>query len=170
MWFPTQEYWNGLLFPSPGDLLNPGFEPTSLWLRGRFFTTEPPGKPIEHNRWSLNASWVSELKKRMSGLLIKSLWKKEHNHFCLSTLQRVESSWAVSRTLQMFILNFEAIRKFRNRHEIPEYLNPLSHSSYQSSTAIMCLLEQLHFCLLFSVFFLDFFPDYVTSIFFPQKD
>ena len=80
----------------------------------------------------------------MSGLLIKSLWKKEHNHFCLSTLQQVESSWAVSTTVQKFILNFEAIRKFRNRHEIPEYLNPLSHSSYQSYMAIMCLLEQLH--------------------------
>ena len=32
MVFPRQEYWNGLLglpFPSPGDLANPGIEPTS---------------------------------------------------------------------------------------------------------------------------------------------
>ena len=28
-----------------GDLLNPGIEPTSPALGGRFFTTEPPGKP-----------------------------------------------------------------------------------------------------------------------------
>ena len=27
--FPGQEYWNGLPFPSPGDLLNPGMEPVS---------------------------------------------------------------------------------------------------------------------------------------------
>ena len=32
-------------FPSPGDLPNPGTELTSPALAGRFFTTEPPGKP-----------------------------------------------------------------------------------------------------------------------------
>ena len=39
-----QEYWNGLPFPSPGDLPNPGVEhvsPESLTLAGGFFTTEP---------------------------------------------------------------------------------------------------------------------------------
>ena len=30
---------------SPGDLLAPGIKPASLALRGRFFTTVPPGKP-----------------------------------------------------------------------------------------------------------------------------
>ena len=44
MRFFRQEYWNGLLFPSPGDLPNPGSEPASPALAGRFFTTEPPGK------------------------------------------------------------------------------------------------------------------------------
>ena len=42
MEFSRQEYWNGLLFPSPGDLSDPGIEPTSLVspaLAGRFFTT-----------------------------------------------------------------------------------------------------------------------------------
>ena len=29
MWFPRQEYWSGLPFPSPGDLLNPGIESVS---------------------------------------------------------------------------------------------------------------------------------------------
>ena len=29
MGFPRQEYWNGLLFPPPGDLPDPGIEPTS---------------------------------------------------------------------------------------------------------------------------------------------
>ena len=28
--FSRQEYWSGLLFPSPGDLLDPGIEPGSL--------------------------------------------------------------------------------------------------------------------------------------------
>ena len=31
--------------PSPGDLLQPGIKLTSTVLEGRFFTTEPPGKP-----------------------------------------------------------------------------------------------------------------------------
>ena len=43
--FLMQEYWSGLPFPSPGDLPDPGIEPMSPALAGRFFTTEPPGKP-----------------------------------------------------------------------------------------------------------------------------
>ena len=45
MGFSRQEYWNGLPFPSPGDLHDPGIESASPVLAGRFFTTEPPGKP-----------------------------------------------------------------------------------------------------------------------------
>ena len=37
---------NRLPFPSSGDLLDPGIEPTSLGLAGRFFTTEPCGQPV----------------------------------------------------------------------------------------------------------------------------
>ena len=43
-----QEYQSELPFPAPGDLPDPGIEPTPLAspaLAGRFFTTEPPGKP-----------------------------------------------------------------------------------------------------------------------------
>ena len=43
MGFPRQEYWSGLRFPPPRDLLNPGVEPPSPALAGGFFTTEPPG-------------------------------------------------------------------------------------------------------------------------------
>ena len=43
--FSRQEYWSGLPFPPPGDLPHPGIEPVSPLLTGRFFTTEPPGKP-----------------------------------------------------------------------------------------------------------------------------
>ena len=45
MGFPRQEYWSGLPFPSAGDLPDPGIEPVSPALIGRFFTIEPPGKP-----------------------------------------------------------------------------------------------------------------------------
>ena len=45
MGFPRQEYWRELPFPSSGDLPDPGSELTSPSLAGRFFTTEPQGKP-----------------------------------------------------------------------------------------------------------------------------
>ena len=32
-----QEYWSGLPFPPPGDLLDPGIKPMSLALAGGFF-------------------------------------------------------------------------------------------------------------------------------------
>ena len=46
MVFPREEYWSGLPFPPPGDLPKPGIKPTSPALAGRFFTTEPLGKPL----------------------------------------------------------------------------------------------------------------------------
>ena len=45
--FPRQEYCSGLPFPPPGNLPNPGVEPMSPALAGRFFTTVPPRKPSE---------------------------------------------------------------------------------------------------------------------------
>ena len=35
----------GLLFPSPGNLLDPGIEPRSPALRADSLLTKPPGKP-----------------------------------------------------------------------------------------------------------------------------
>ena len=51
MGFPKQEYWSGLLFPSPGDLPDPGIElmspvspvPHSL---ADSLPKVPPGKPL----------------------------------------------------------------------------------------------------------------------------
>ena len=42
--FPSQEYWSGLPFPSPGDLPDPEMEPMPPALAARFFTTEPPSR------------------------------------------------------------------------------------------------------------------------------
>ena len=43
MEFSRQESWSGLPFSPPGDLSDPGIEPASPALVGRFFTLEPPG-------------------------------------------------------------------------------------------------------------------------------
>ena len=60
MRFPRQEYWSRLQFPTPWDLPNPGIEPESSEspaLAGRFFITEPPGKPLNH--WTAREVLVS---------------------------------------------------------------------------------------------------------------
>ena len=60
MGFSRQEYWGGLLFPSPKDLSDPGIKPTSPALpalAGRFLTTEPPGKPGK----MLILAWIYQL-------------------------------------------------------------------------------------------------------------
>ena len=44
--FFRQAYWSGLSFPLPEDLLDTGIEPVFSCIAGRFFTTEPSGKPI----------------------------------------------------------------------------------------------------------------------------
>ena len=55
MLFSRQEYWSGLPFPSPEDLPDPGIEPASPALAGRFFITVPPGKPTFSFRFKLFA-------------------------------------------------------------------------------------------------------------------
>ena len=49
MKFSRQKYWSKLPFPAPGDLSEPGIEPVSPALAGKFFTTEPPGKPVRRS-------------------------------------------------------------------------------------------------------------------------
>ena len=44
--FSRQEYWNGLPFPTPGDLPDPEIEPGSPALQAGSLLSEPPGKPI----------------------------------------------------------------------------------------------------------------------------
>ena len=45
--FSRQEYWSGLLFPSPGDLPDPGIESGSPALQADDLPTELWGKPLD---------------------------------------------------------------------------------------------------------------------------
>ena len=57
--FSKQEYWTECHFLLQGILIqechipspDPGIEPTSSALSGRFFTTEPKGKPVSVVKW-----------------------------------------------------------------------------------------------------------------------
>ena len=59
MEFPRQEYWSGLLFPSLGESCDPGLEPVSPVLPGRFFTTEPPGKLNYEPKFALKIKYIN---------------------------------------------------------------------------------------------------------------
>ena len=52
--FSRQECWSGLPLPSPGDLPDPGIEPTSLTspaLAGGFFTSSAAWDPLSTQSW-----------------------------------------------------------------------------------------------------------------------
>ena len=87
MGFPRQGYWNGLPFPSPEDLPNPGTDPGSPGLVGGFFTIDPAGKYLSNTvgcnkamsretSWVLNAflQWKEFLTNFFQILLLPSLF------------------------------------------------------------------------------------------------
>ena len=57
MGFIRQEYWNGLPFPFPRDIPDPGIEHGSLALTVDSVPSEPPGMPSCH-KYSLLTSSV----------------------------------------------------------------------------------------------------------------
>ena len=63
MGFSRQEYWSGLLFPSPGDLPDPGIKPGSPALQAEALTSEPPGKialQLNNSAWACRTPAVSQ--------------------------------------------------------------------------------------------------------------
>ena len=62
MRFSRQEYWSGLPFPSPGDLLDSGIKPRSPSLQADALTSEPSGKPLE-----VNTNWEMEYLQELEG-------------------------------------------------------------------------------------------------------
>ena len=82
MGFSRQEYRSELLFPSPGDLPNPGNKPESPELQETpyfFLTAEPPGKPAANFRHTKNL-----LKKQLPHKSLNwftSIWKNTSDQF-----------------------------------------------------------------------------------------
>ena len=67
MGFSRQEYWSGLPFPSPGDLPDPGIEPSLLHCRQTLYPLSHQGSP------SYGAP--RKRKKKFTGLCIRPLQK-----------------------------------------------------------------------------------------------
>ena len=72
MEFSRQEYGNGLPFPSPGDLPNPGMEPGSPALQADALSSEPPGNPTKHLRNIPGEKQCCQ--KTMHSVMSDSLW------------------------------------------------------------------------------------------------
>ena len=88
MEFSRQEYWNGLPFPPPEDVPNPGIKPGSLALPGVFLSSEPLGKTkVNSKRCSKNY-----IKNFFQQIVMKNTSHKIHHliHFQLySSVQLV---------------------------------------------------------------------------------
>ena len=70
MEFSRPEYWSGYLFPSPGDLTNPGIEPRSPTLQAHSLPAELPGKPKNTGLGSLSLlQWIFLTQELNQGLL-----------------------------------------------------------------------------------------------------
>ena len=104
MEFSRQEYWSGLLFPTPGDLPDAGIKPMSLTfptLEGRFFTIARPGKlnslmksleTESSDRTGLRCSVVSlQMIPSFPGII--SLWAPS-----------ISSSWRINREFSPLIV------------------------------------------------------------------
>ena len=102
MEFSRTEYWSGLQWPPPGDLPNPGIEPTSLLFpefAGRFFTTNTTWEAFTlYFYWSriLGACLLSKgTEKKKPGLVLSRSSSVSYPCFCP---YHVLHSWKQSRT------------------------------------------------------------------------
>ena len=70
MEFSRQEYWSGLLFPSPGDLPDSGMDHGSPTLQVDSLPSEPPGMPTTN----LNSVLKSRDITLLTEFLIIKVW------------------------------------------------------------------------------------------------
>ena len=85
MRFSRQEYWNGLPFPSPGDLPDPRIEPRPPALQADALPTELRGKPLEC-LCLLNKKFKHGPYQDWPARLPMSLDIRDADSFCLSIL------------------------------------------------------------------------------------
>ena len=78
MGFSRQEYWSGLLFPSPGALSDPGIEPASPALQADSLPSESPGIG---SLFSWNETFCVLLQSRPSSCVLVSKSGDPSQHF-----------------------------------------------------------------------------------------
>ena len=109
MGFPREEYWNGLPFPFPRDLPDPGVEPKSLALQAGSFTTASSGKP-QFSFWS--SPKTQEYRSLVSRQEI--LGYERWNISCHISEQRVSQSRAMTATMAAELVSPESAQEGKN--------------------------------------------------------
>ena len=66
--FQGKKYWSGLPFPSPRNLSNPGFEPSSLTLQTDTLPSESPESPFRYDLNQIPYNYTVEVRNRFKGL------------------------------------------------------------------------------------------------------
>ena len=92
MEFPRQEYWNGLPFPYPGNLLHPGIEPASpasllhyRWILYLWATEDALDMTVGHDK-----NWLEPARSKMADKLTSSRpWASNDTPLRTRTVQRL---------------------------------------------------------------------------------
>ena len=148
--FAKQEYWTGLPFPPPGDLLDPRTEPTSLRLLHwpvRSLPLTPPGKPnkkgkFEPETYTQGECWV-KVKVGIGGL---HLWAEEcrrlpeareeaGNRLSPTALGRSQRRW----DLALGLLDCETIHLCGLSHQV---CGALWQKSWETNTGRKLVVEE----------------------------
>ena len=91
MGFSRQEYWSGLLFPSPEDLRNPGIEPGSSALQADSLLSEPLEKPQQINGMHQKLQCLPVLVNRRGPVLLQDNDRVHHTHTIFQKLNELVS-------------------------------------------------------------------------------
>ena len=106
MGFSRQEYWRELSFPSPGDLPNPGIEPVSPALAGRFFNHWATWEAHNYGYHSGNEgkSGIEVGIKRNFKFIWNVLFLEKNE--IVSKILNNGQFWVVTKQLLNYFLNF----------------------------------------------------------------
>ena len=119
--FSRQEYWTGLPFPPPGDLPNPGIEPTSVTStcidRKIFYPYYHQGNQIAKSDTGL----FSVSKQVKKGFLLWADLLEKHTYSSSIQLYRCRTWWAED----MFVWRERCHRLWAGRHSASQDSGPL---------------------------------------------
>ena len=87
MGFSRQEYWNGLQFPSPGDLTDVGINPVSPALAGDSLPLSHLGSSIIKDTRLLNYSYCPQRAYSILGKVLQTAAKMLKLHWALVALR-----------------------------------------------------------------------------------
>ena len=99
MGFPRQEYWSGLLFPSPGDFPGPGIKPASP-LTGRQVLTSVMSDSVRPHRWQPSRLPVPGILQARTlewvAISFSNAWKWKVKGKSLSRVRLLATPWSAA--------------------------------------------------------------------------